>query len=93
MDNATRIELRGARLVHEEETKGGVNVKLGEPDPRGERIKRELRREGHVQKGDEWAWRGDEQHNCKNLNHIQKGDGRRRGVRGFWVGIALESGG
>ncbi len=79
--------------MHKEETEGGANVKLGEPDLSREKIERELKCGGHVQKGDEWAWRGDEQHNCKNLNHMQKGDGRRRGVGGFWVGIAWESGG
>ncbi len=43
MDNATRIESRGAQLVHEEEIEGGVNVKLGEPNPRREKIERELK--------------------------------------------------
>jgi hypothetical protein len=52
MDNATIIELGGARLVHKEETERGVNVNLGEPDLR-EEIEWDLRHEGHVQKGDE----------------------------------------
>ncbi len=52
MDNATRIELGGIRLVHEEEIEGGVNVESGELDLRRKEIEQELRCRGHAQKGD-----------------------------------------
>jgi hypothetical protein len=50
-DNATRIELEGARLMCKEETKGGASVKLREPDSCKEEIEQELRCEGCAQRG------------------------------------------
>jgi hypothetical protein len=52
-DNATKIELEGARLMREEETKGGTNVKLGELNPCRKEIEQELRYEGRAKRGDE----------------------------------------
>jgi hypothetical protein len=37
------------------------------------------------------AQKDDKQHNRENLTHSWKGDGRGKGVGGFWVGTTWEN--